>query len=256
MTQPTVCAVMLTADRPAMAKRAVECFKRQTYPAKTLVVMDTGNGFESAKYESVKRWWCRDWHKGKTIGELRNLCNGYAAPSDILIHWDDDDYSHPSRIAEQVELLQSSGAEAVGYKNMLFWRTNDAPHAIYEEPDTWTGDQAWLYTNHDPRYCLGTSLCYWRKTWERRPFEALPKTKGGSGEDTQWLKGVRSVGETSLVISDELTGTADDGIASPRMIASIHGGNTQYYGADLLERSASWNRVHEWDRYCAGVMNL
>ncbi len=33
MNEPTVCAMMLTADRPELAKRAVECFRAQTYPS-------------------------------------------------------------------------------------------------------------------------------------------------------------------------------------------------------------------------------
>ena len=51
---------------------------------------------------------------------LRSAREGHAA--DILVHLDDDDYSHPNRIAEQVVLLQSSGADCVGYREMLFWQ--------------------------------------------------------------------------------------------------------------------------------------
>ena len=67
-----------------------------------------------------------------TIGtKLRNFAgeaNGPAWMPEILIHWDDDDYSHPNRIAEQVALLQSSGADAtVGFREMLFWREDALP---------------------------------------------------------------------------------------------------------------------------------
>ena len=50
---------------------------------------------------------------------------------DILIHWDDDDYSHPNRIAEQVALLKSSGADVVGFSEMLSWR--ETPQAIKDQ---------------------------------------------------------------------------------------------------------------------------
>ena len=45
MNQPTVCAIMLTAHRPEYARRAAECFRRQTYdPARRmLLVLDTGH---------------------------------------------------------------------------------------------------------------------------------------------------------------------------------------------------------------------
>jgi len=98
---------------------------------------------------------------------------GNSFKSDIICHFDSDDYSAPTRISDQVKLLQESGKQAVGFREMLFWRSAEAPHAIGEEPDTWNGGQAWLYRNTDPRYILGTSLCYWRKAWESKPFSGL-----------------------------------------------------------------------------------
>jgi len=43
--QPTVVAVCLTADRPAMTRQAVESFRAQTYPAdkRMLLIFDSGD---------------------------------------------------------------------------------------------------------------------------------------------------------------------------------------------------------------------
>ncbi len=245
---PAVCCVMVTANRAAMAQRAVECFRRQTYTPRFMLVYDTGKFTSRSMFSDPAAlsppndpWGILIAHgadpEGRTIGELRNAASLHACEEfnpDILIHWDDDDYSHPGRIAEQVALLESSGADAVGYRELLFWR---------EDPNGMDAlSEAWLYTNHNPAYAVGSSLCYRRAAWERRPFGALPKTKGGTGEDTVWLRGMKSVGVSSLETGE------------PRMICLIHGGNTQYYGADLLERASNWRRAYERDVYCRGAM--
>lgn len=243
MPEPSVVAIMLTADRPEMARRAVECFRAQTYSPKTLLIVNSGavpllndpSGYEKDMMEP-----CYIGADAQTIGELRNRGNADAARhgADILIHWDDDDYSHPNRIAEQVTLLQSSGADAVGCREMLFWR--DTP------------GEAWLYSNPDPRYCLGTSLCYWRKTWERVPFQPLPKAKGGNAEDNEWLKSVSSAGVPAFGF-DPTVPPSFKGVNHPRMIARIHSSNTSDY-ASVVGKSHNWRRVPEWDAYCESVM--
>src|ERR1700735_4170143 len=109
MPQPTFCAVMLTRDRPELAAKAIECFERQTLTRATLYVHDTGDTplpyklrakLGTASYVFATR----NFNEGEcSIGSLRNLAISHALhhmPSDILIHWDDDDWSHPNRIAE------------------------------------------------------------------------------------------------------------------------------------------------------------
>lgn len=246
---PTVCAVMLTANRPEMAKRAVECFRAQTYVNKRMVILDardndshpadgwgTSDDGREITLFSAPRLGLR---KELTIGQLRQVVNLGAQRIDakIIIHWDDDDYSHPNRIAEQVAFLQQTGADAVGYSQMLFWRENTAPHHLAEEPDTWTGDQAWLYTQNRPGYCLGTSFCYWREAWERRPFEHTSQ-----GEDIAWLNGVKSMSQSSVSFYK----------LDPLMVARIHAGNTSTAYREM--NRVEWERAPGWDSYCRSVM--
>lgn len=267
MNEPLVCAIMLTRDRPAMAKRAVESFRAQTYANKSLLIWDTGPDHEV-------RWLAREFRVAEesihhvedvpdfSIGELRNRANDWphAREADIIVHWDDDDWSHPNRIAEQVALLQSSGADAVGYREMLFWRDIQL-----SERDVYGADgdpsrpcdvieEAWLYSHSRPDYALGTSLCYWRKTWERKPFPDLPKGPGATGEDHEWRQGLRVVSESSSgYMTDEGPGV------EPRMIASIHGGNSsKAYDIEALlaKGNKQWRRVPEWDAYCCFRMAL
>lgn len=287
-SEPSVCAVMLTANRPEMARRAIECFRRQTYQNKRLLIWDSGQDIvdleQQEKFGLVSHVLA---DRPRTIGELRNEANSFWTEYPILIHWDDDDWSHPNRISEQVALLQSSGAEAVGYREMLFWRE---PQAIWHDGAkllTARQGEAWLYSNRKPSYALGTSLTYWRTVWQRRPFEPL-----NDGEDTAWLAGVRSVGISGLgdkvqvVIAPwDLPGgeTGAEFISryhatckrlmdahlqemeqygyrpQPRMIASIHGANTSpWYRPELMRASqkqgGEWRRVSEWDDHCRGIM--
>jgi hypothetical protein len=255
LSQPIVCAVMLTADRPEYARRAVECFRRQTYPAKRLLVFDTGVepcGLSELHSVEIGVFDCRlaPAHERRSIGELRNMAGRCTPRADILIHWDDDDWSHPNRIAEQAALLQSSWADCVGYREMLFWREIEAGFCVTDETEPVNPrgvGEAWLYSNPNPGYALGTSLCYWRRTWERKPFPAT-----SVGEDLQFLTGLKVRGESAVPFTP-FPGTTM--LEKPRMVARIHSGNTSNaYRPEAMARASEWKRVPEWDSYARGIM--
>lgn len=241
--QPLVCCVTLTKDRPQMLQRAIACYQSQTYKRRSLFILDVGEGsaevYHRAGMIAAPTFYYQyaKEYAHRSVGSLRNLANSYARSlgADILIHVDDDDWSHPERIAEQVALLQASGKECVGYREMLFWNSTEGQFC-----------GAWLYRNGNPRYALGTSLCYWRSVSERRPFEDK-----AYGEDTAWLLGVDSLGVSTI------PGACTE--ESPRMIASIHGGNTSpAYRAELMRASekqnGEWKRAPQWDGYCRRTM--
>lgn len=265
MDSPTVCAVMLTAGRPEFARRAVECFRRQTYPAKRLLIINTGPGpiLEEETHDMAEP--CFVGADALTIGELRNMAMGSTdyrphntrREADIIVHFDDDDYSHPNRIAEQVALLQSSGVDVVGYNECLFWREGrpcirHGRVACEGCPDPHTHAEAWLYSNPNPCYALGTSLAYWRRTWERKPFTATSR-----GEDLQFITGLKCMGISANPIDD---GPPMHPNEQPRMIARIHPSNTStaYRGKtwddELRQPKPMWRRVPEWDTYARKVM--
>jgi hypothetical protein len=268
--EPLVCAILLTKDRPAMAARAVLAFREQTYKRATLWIYHEdrsaceyvrllvnkygGNG-------DIDGHLCRG-EASASIGVMRNRAL-QTAPSDadIFIHWDDDDVSHPNRIAEQVAHLQSSGADVAGYNELLFWRVTPQTLSTKEY------GEAWLYKHrtHTP----GTSLCYWRRTWERKPFPDLPKPGRGDAEDTHWLQGLNVAATSSLghwlqglnVAATSSLGHwlgAPNYSADPRLICSIHGGNTQAYDLEgiIARGSREWTRVPQWDEYARKVMAL
>ncbi len=245
MTEPTVACIMLTRDRHELAAKAVKCFESQRYGNKRLVIFDNGTACIVRHHGHFQH--CEVGGSQKTIGVLRNEANAFAkSDEEILIHWDDDDFSHPNRIGEQVALLQASGADAVGYNEMLFWRwqrsvADTMSERAYRETVGPLKGQAWLYSNtKPPGYALGTSLCYWRKTWEQHHF-----ANETQGVEDHWLREKNVVSVSSLCAPGK-----DPTFQEPRMIARIHSGNTSN-GYRLEEYVAAgskeWKRVPEWD---------
>lgn len=263
MTQPSVCAIMLVNGRADMCARALRCFEAQTYPSADLLIYDTSEQSLAFNPPRGARWTVAiPKTHGETIGALRNEANELAVSADIIMHWDSDDWSHPRRIEEQVALLQASGKECVGYRDMLFWETYPGcptcakTLGVHRDPSDCPHARAWLYTNANPKYCLGTSLCYWRRVWQRHPFADLPKGPTGAGEDTQWLRGVDSLGVACVAAQDDPN--SDDPMDQPRMIASVYGGNTTSIAALGIKhgRAPEWRRAAEFDAYCRGAMKL
>lgn len=265
MNQPLVVAVCLTHDRPEMLKRAVRSFQAQTYPNAMFFGLDTGEkSAKDAPYgeKNATTVWMPD-QRTRTTGELRNIAIGTARgwrSFEVVVHWDDDDWSHPNRITEQVALLQASGKDCVGYRDMLFWRNSyDASTGRYDwNPETQRPienvtpvSEAWLYCNKDTRYALGTSLCYWRKTWERNKFKPV-----SSKEDSYFVRGCDTYGVSMLgqmPSMDMLMGRSIPD-TEPRMIASIHGGNTGGGYHPFPPDPERWKRVPEWDNHCREIM--
>ncbi len=230
---PDVAAIMLCNGRSEMVRRATRSFDSQSYDNKRLIVWEN-NG-------------------DRSIGRLRNDATAAAGNADIIVHFDSDDVSHPNRIAEQVALLQSSGAECVGYNEMLFWREarHNRKEIFADGPRTFTPSgitpEAWLYRAAIPNYAIGTSMCYWRSTWLRHSF---PDRSEGC-DDLEWFnKGVRT---TSVSAAPIVTTGVRIMVAQPTMIASIHGGNTC---AKIDAQAREWTRVREWDAYCRANMAL
>ncbi len=238
---PRICCICLTANRTAQTARAVKSFLAQTYPEKRLLVWDTGElnrdfSTDSGLLEHIPAEAYRE--PPLTIGALRNEANAFWTEFDIIAHWDSDDYSAPTRLAEQVAHLQASGADVVGYSDMLFWDTRRS--------------QAWLHNQDKPRYAMGTSMLYWRRTWERKPF---PEHTNPGCDDRLWVEGLKVASVSSVAATTEPCTQADHVCTwcGPRMVAEIHGGNTC---ARITEPSMDWTRVPAWDEKLRSIMAL
>lgn len=130
------------------------------------------------------------------IGAKRNFGCERAA-GQIIAHWDDDDYSAPGRVEDQVGRLLESGKAVTGYHSMRFT----------------DGIRWWLYSG-SKYYALGTSLCYWRWWWQQNKFQSLHV-----GEDNQFVASAHSSGELATAEAGTLMhATIHDGNTSPRQM--------------------------------------
>jgi len=93
-----------------------------------------------------------------SIGTKRNL-GCAAAMGDLIAHFDDDDFSGPDRLADQIDGMQATGAAVVGYHAMRF-----------------TDGAGWWQYRGAP---LGTSLMYRKSWWQEHPFQTVQVNEDG-----------------------------------------------------------------------------
>lgn len=121
---PLVSCLMVTRNRAARARMAVECFLRQNYPARELVILDDGEDDALREYVGAladPRIRCfRPLGERATLGELRNRAVALARGT-YVCQWDDDDYYDPARIACQVAALQMTRADACFLHRWTMW---------------------------------------------------------------------------------------------------------------------------------------
>lgn len=110
VTPPLVSAVMITGKsfgRMKLAAMAIESFRRQTYPNKELVIVNTGAPLRSERESDGIYEHCL--MAPLTLGELRAFAQKQCL-GDYIIQWDDDDWSHPDRISRQMQLADKGYA--------------------------------------------------------------------------------------------------------------------------------------------------
>lgn len=194
----------LTRNRREWLPQAIRCFQRQTYPHRELLIVADGADVRDLVPSDdfirlVQTDGCPQ------IGEKRNFGAARAA-GEIIAHWDDDDYSAPGRLSDQVERLRNTGKAVTGYYSMRFTDGSD-----------W-----WLYSGASC-YSIGTSLCYRREWWEKHPFRSLQ-----IGEDNQFVGEALTAGQLATAAAANL------------MFARIHPGNSSKKNTRSEEWKPAW----------------
>ncbi len=122
---PLVSCLMVTqTGRHRLAAQAIECYRRQTWRRRELVVIDGSEddaltshlarlGDPSIRHIRVRVG-------ALTLGDLRNLSVREASGSYVCT-WDDDDLSDPSRIEAQMSAVARTGAAACFLTRMMIW---------------------------------------------------------------------------------------------------------------------------------------
>lgn len=217
---PRVSAVMPTADRRRFVPAAIAQFLAQGSDDAELVILDDGADRVADLIPGDPRIRYFREEQRRVLGDKRNrLCE--LARGEIVIHWDDDDWHAPDRIARQVAALDATGADIAGLDRITFLSDDGARAWEYR----WQGHGRWLY---------GATLAYRRDYWRRRRFPAIR-----AGEDTRFVLEARDAHIHAMPVADWL-------------IARVHGGNTSPKRVDggywierasgpLIDRIASWS---------------
>ena len=190
---PRVTAIMPTRDRRAFVTQALRCFARQDYPNLELLVIDDGrNAVSDLIPDADPRIRYVRLDRVHSVGAKRNLACRQAT-GELIAHWDDDDWSAPSRLRRQVSSLLASGADLCGLVDVVHYRMRH-------------GD-AWVPGPGADRI-EGASIVYRRSVWESSGFADVNR-----GEDSAFVGSVAPELRT-MVPGAEL------------MIVVEHGGNT------------------------------
>ena len=121
------CVCLTIPGREHFLQRALDCFARQTYPHKELIVVDGP----------------------ETVGAKRNI--GCKASQGVYVAlFDDDDYSSPKRLEVQVAALMATGRGVTAFRQMPFVQNGE-----------------WFYHPGIDKEGVDTSLFFRRSFWER-----------------------------------------------------------------------------------------
>ena len=198
---PRLSAIMPTADRRRFVPDAIAAFLAQGRDDAELVILDDGtDGVADLIPADPRVRYFRETPR-RALGDKRNrLCE--LARGDILLHWDDDDWHAPDRIARQLEAIEASGADICGLDRVIFLADD--------------GAQAWDYVYRGrERWICGGSLAYRRAYWERHPFPALR-----SGEDTRWVFSAAGAAIHAMDSADLFVARVHAGNTSPKRTRS------------------------------------
>jgi glycosyltransferase involved in cell wall biosynthesis len=133
-----------------------------------------------------------------TLGALRNL-SVEAASGTVVCQWDDDDFSHPTRLAEQYRLLRGEGAIAVALQEVL--------HLFPQSREMY-----WTNYRNAPDGCLAGTVMFRRSVRARSPEDGPESSRE---EDSALLRRLKAEGKVVYLAG------------APHLYVYVyHGGNT------------------------------
>jgi O-antigen biosynthesis protein len=148
---------MPTWNRRGFVPAAIDCWMRQTYENRELLIVDDGDDPIRDLVPKDTRIRYVRLDERLTTGTKRNCCCELAA-GEIVCNFDDDDWSAADRIEDQVRRMQETGKPITGYSTLLLWNIETK--------------EAVAYVAAVDNYVPGTSLCFLRSYWKTRKFSS------------------------------------------------------------------------------------
>jgi glycosyltransferase involved in cell wall biosynthesis len=146
---PLVTCVMITRGVVPILRHSAECFRRQSYVNRELVVVYDQHAdkvedfFRSGDYNNVRLVRVEDRF---VLGNLRNIGISHSS-GEIIAQWDDDDLHDPDRLKHSVDVLLKCKRVAAAFLSrcLIWW---PARKLIFISPrNVWEGSMvAWRRT--------------------------------------------------------------------------------------------------------------
>ncbi len=197
MSQPKISIIIPTQHRTHLLPAIIDCFNKQTWWNKELLIFDDTPNGQSAiaqlqnKYPNVILL-----HIEETcsIGSKRNQLIQKAS-GELIAHFDDDDYYAPTYIETLAKALISSNADMIKLSGWFclhqasntlgYWDTGrrDLPHTIFTG-DKRPASRPQKFTDHAYHSFLtgyGFSYLFKKKIWSDSEFNDI-----NHGEDSQF----------------------------------------------------------------------
>ncbi|HEX3249364.1 MAG TPA: glycosyltransferase, partial [Pyrinomonadaceae bacterium] len=162
-TQPKISCLTVTLNRLVLLKEAIQCYCRQTYQNRELIIVTDGTPrYRQAIDDYLSSLGRSDIQlvyvdePGQSLGALRNISLD-SASGDIVCQWDDDDLNHPQRLKRQFDHLNAARANACCFTDQLQffvherklywsdWRIDEPTPNAHLIPGT-------LMSHHDTRF--------------------------------------------------------------------------------------------------------
>lgn len=154
-SRPLITCIMPTWNRRPYIPAAIACWQAQTYQERELLVVDDGEDRVEDLIPSDARIRYVRLERKVTCGQKRNVCCQHAQ-GEVIAHFDDDDWSAPGRLEDQLNRMRTKDRPITGYECLYFW-------------DTLT-KKAKRFSGGTKGYVVGTSLMYLREFWETHNF--------------------------------------------------------------------------------------
>lgn len=180
---PLVSVVMATRDRPRLLAVALECYRRQTYPHRELVVVDDGDQVpvDATAVRAVGGRLIRVV-PGTALGVKLNLGVEVTRGS-LCQKIDDDDWYAPTFLWTMTGAVLES------------WRIVCRPIVAYLSPFLFFDLPRWEVRRTEEARTSGGTFLFQRENWRERPFHPV-----NVDEDSELLRDHFGLGCTGLPV--------------------------------------------------------
>ena len=139
---PMVSCLLVTKNRFHQAIKAIQCFLRQSYPNRELIIVDDGldtqlkDWVKALNNDDIRFFHLPD--EGKKLGVSTQFIPAICPQGAFIAQWDDDDFSHPNRLLYQMTLVIKFNLDGCTLQREQLWFAAKRKFA-YSNQRLWEG---------------------------------------------------------------------------------------------------------------------